>query len=386
MCTSEGRIVEVLHDSFGHAKRGDVLADMVEEAEREKCARFLENLASEGAVFGWEMHHNDATLVFAAFESGGLWLVIGTEEPALIERLHMELMGINSELTNSLRDAHKQHSLSRRSAGPSLDDFARLSNEMSALHREIAKRARDLEQLNRVYEHRQAEVAALDERREGFLQHLVHDLRSPLTSVNGAVVMALSGVLGPIDDGAREALVLAKEGCERLTEMIAMILDTAKAEAGQLDLTNERVSVHEAVEVVERELRNRATEADVAIDVQVDPTLVVLGDFGIIRRVLANYVVNALKFSPPGKTIRITARTLEKNIRVSVTDEGPGIPEALRERLFKKYGQIERRGMSTGLGLAFCREMVRAMSGTVGVDNNEGNGATFWFELRKGSA
>jgi signal transduction histidine kinase len=381
MCTHEAEIVEVLHDSWGSAERGNSLVSLVHESDQRKCHLFFEAIAREGNAFGWEMHVDIDPLIFAGFVSTGPVFVIGTEEPAMMERLHTELTGMNSELTNSLREAYKQHALSRRVSGPSLEDFAKLTNEMMSLHREITKRARDLEQINRDYERRQAAMAQLDDRRENFLQHLVHDLRSPLTSVNGAVGLALSGCLGPIDDAATEALVLAKEGCDRLTEMISTILDTAKAEAGQLELQREPVSVKETIETVERDFRNRAAENRITLRTDVAENVFYMADRAIVRRILGNYVVNALKFSPRDTTITISALAHAGRIRVSVTDEGPGIPGEHRERLFKKYGQIERRGMSTGLGLAFCKEMINALGGTVGVESVEGSGATFWFEL-----
>jgi signal transduction histidine kinase len=381
MCTLDGQIADVMRDAWGCAKRGMAVSAIVRDSDATKCANFFGTVAREGTAFGWEMHIGNDTVVFAAFISTGPVLVIGTEEPALIDRLHQELMGMNSEMTNALREAYKQQALAQRNPGPSLDEFARLSNEMSSLHREITKRARDLEQINRDYERRQMAMAELDQRREHFLQHLVHDLRSPLTSVNGAVGMALGGVLGPIDDTAREALVLAKEGCDRLTEMISTILDTAKAEAGQLDVKSESVSVKELLDTVERDFRNRANERQILLHIDIAEDVYCNADRAIVRRVLGNYVVNALKFSPRGQTITIAAIAHTGRVRISVVDEGPGIPEQHRERLFTKYGQIERRGMSTGLGLSFCNEMVKAMGGSVGVESVEGHGATFWFEL-----
>jgi len=383
LCTLEGQIIEVLHDAWGRGARAMPLSAVVNESDAQKCALFFETVTREGAAFGWEMFIQEVPVVFAAFIAMGPVLVIGTEEPALVERLHQELAGMNSEMANALREAYKQQALARRKVGPSLEDFARLSNEMTALHREIAKRARELEQINRDYERRQAAMTDLDRRRENFLQHLVHDLRSPLTSVNGAIGMTMSGVLGPIDDVAREALVLAKEGCDRLTEMIAAILDTAKAEAGQLELKSEQVAVKETLTIVERDFRARAAEAENSIRLDIPDDVYYNADKAIVRRVLGNYVANALKFSPPGRTITIAAVAHAGRVRISVSDEGPGISEENRARLFTKYGQIERRGMSTGLGLAFCKEMVNAMGGSVGVDSTEGRGATFWFELRR---
>ncbi len=383
ICAPGGRIVEVLHDDFDRARRSAHILDVVDVADQAKCALFIEAVGQAGTTFGWEMHMGGDPILFAGFVASGPWFIVASEEPDLMERLHQDLMAINNELTNGLRSAYKQRALEERRPEHVLDEFARLNNELSALHRDHAKRARELERVNQEYEVRQKEMADLDRRRQEFVQHLVHDLRNPLTGIKGGIYLALGGALGPIDARAREVLVMAREGCERITGMIDTILELGKAEAGQLDLTISALHVAEIVEAVFREVYNRATERGVVLRRDVDLGMYIRGDHAVVHRVLSNYVVNALKFCPSGSIIDVVARSDGQRIRVSVIDRGPGIPADVLGRLFTRYGQAARNAGSTGLGLVFCREMVQAMGGLVGVDSVEGHGATFWFELER---
>lgn len=383
MCAPGGRVVEVLHDDFGRARRGEMLTELVDPADREKCALFVGSIAQESATFGWEMHVGGELIVFVGFVAIGPWIIVASEESALMERLHQDLMGINNELTNGLRSVYKQRARDESRPDVLLDEFARLNNELSALHRDHAKRAQELERINRDFERRQEEMADLEKRRQEFVQHLVHDLRNPLTSVRGGISLALMGALGPIEAGVREALVLAREGCERITGMIDNLLDLGRAEAGQLELTRAPLRVAEAVEDVLRELRNRAAERSVALRSDVEGDAWFLGERSVVHRVLGNYVGNALKFSPAGAAVDVVARAVGDRVRVSVVDRGPGITAEVRARLFTRYGQGARHESSTGLGLVFCKEMVQVMGGAVGVESVAGQGATFWFELER---
>lgn len=100
-------------------------------------------------------------------------------------------------------------------------------------------------------------------------------------------------------------------------------------------------------------------------------------------RVIANFVGNAIKFTPASGRIRVSVRVSNTGVRVSVSDTGPGIPPEFHERIFEKFGQVEaaRHGAkhSSGLGLTFCKFAVEAHGGTIGVDSVVGQGSTFWF-------
>ncbi len=104
-----------------------------------------------------------------------------------------------------------------------------------------------------------------------------------------------------------------------------------------------------------------------------------------LQQVLANLLSNAAKFSPAGEVVTLAAERQGERVRVSVTDRGPGIPEAFRKRIFEKFSQADssdtRQKGGTGLGLAISKELIERMHGRVGFDTEPGQGCCFWFEL-----
>ena len=118
------------------------------------------------------------------------------------------------------------------------------------------------------------------------------------------------------------------------------------------------------------------------MSVQCDPS--------IIRRVLANLIGNAVDFSPEGVPVRVRVETSNGDVRVLVSDEGPGIPAAWHERIFDKFGQLQASRShvkhSSGLGLTFCKLAISAHGGRIGVESEPGQGSTFWFQLPRGDA
>ena len=106
-------------------------------------------------------------------------------------------------------------------------------------------------------------------------------------------------------------------------------------------------------------------------------------DADIIRRVLANLIGNAIKFTSPDGVVRVVACTVDSVARVEVSDNGPGIAPELHATIFEKFGQVrdDRAHLGTGLGLTFCKMAVEAHGGAIGVTSTPGAGSTFWFTL-----
>ncbi|MCD1646109.1 ATP-binding protein [Marinobacter adhaerens] len=228
------------------------------------------------------------------------------------------------------------------------------------------------------------EREGLDRLKDEFVSTVSHELRTPLTSVNGSLQLLRSGAAGELPTRAQAMVDVAFRNSEQLQHLITDLLDFNKAVAGRMPVYLEEVSAQKAI--------NGACEGNSAMakHYQVPLKPDGSGDHRLIadpvrlRQILDNFISNAIKFSPVGGSVRIwSATSQEGQIRITVADEGDGVPETFEARLFQRFEQAEsgtdRAKAGTGLGLAITRELARLMGGEVGYYYD--NGAHFWVEL-----
>jgi signal transduction histidine kinase len=219
------------------------------------------------------------------------------------------------------------------------------------------------------------------ERLRDTLTHMIaHDMRSPLL----ALQMSVDLLGDSIPHGDAEAALLlstAKRGAAQVVEMVSQMIDVSRLESGKLELKREPADLAAIARESLATLRPLAAErtllleAPAAVPAEVDQDL--------LRRVAVNLIANAIKFTVPAGTIIVTVHLADGRPRLAVTDDGPGIPPEQHECIFEKFGQTEagaRRGGS-GLGLTFCKMVIEAHGGTIGLDSALGRGTTFWFTL-----
>ena len=249
------------------------------------------------------------------------------------------------------------------------------------------KRAHDREiQLFAQLQENYGRLQELEKLRDNLTHMIIHDLRTPLTSV--IMGMQTLEIAGDLNDDQREMLNIAVSGGETLLGMINDLLDVEKLESGAMQLD---LAVLSPTELVDSAIVQVATLVEskqlsllrhVAADL---PTL--RGDESKLRRTLVNLLGNAIKFTPSGGTITVETRMGEdaQSVVFDVKDTGEGIPLESFERIFEKFGQVESRQagrmMSTGLGLTFCKLAVEAHGGHIGVESVIGEGSTFCFAL-----
>jgi len=180
------------------------------------------------------------------------------------------------------------------------------------------------------------------------------------------------------DEGAPLALLLLIAG------EIHTSLDVSRLEHQEVPLSHSRHSVHTLMRSVEEQLSPLATASQVGLSFEVQSAMRMLWiDQDMIRRVLVNLVMNAIKYSPRGGQVLIVASRQEECIQFSVGDQGPGIPPEYQWRIFDKFARVQIKGApsGTGLGLAFCRLAVEAHGGHIWVESTPWQGSTFLFTL-----
>ena len=229
-------------------------------------------------------------------------------------------------------------------------------------------------------------LRSLDKAKEDLTHMIVHDLRTPLTSV--IMGMQLLESTGELNDVQREMANIAIRGGASLLSMINDLLDISKMEAGSLTLELAELSLEDVVSVAVGQVGSLAKDRNVKFTSAVTPGLPkITGDEEKLRRVLVNLLGNAIKFTPQEGSVSVEARRGDDDgeILFAVRDSGEGIPPEAHAHIFEKFGQVESRTagrmMSTGLGLTFSKMAVEAHGGRIWVESTVGEGSSFFFTL-----
>ncbi|OQX90230.1 MAG: hypothetical protein B6D57_04250 [Candidatus Coatesbacteria bacterium 4484_99] len=257
------------------------------------------------------------------------------------------------------------------------------------LVRDISERKKAEEELKKAFtelEHAHRELKKLDTAKTEFLNITSHELRSPLTSILGYAEILSEGLVGPVTDGQRESAYGILRNARQLERLINDLLDFTQMETGRLRLDTEVCDLKPIIKDAVESMRPRIEEAGCAVSIEVPPDLPPsICDARRITQVLYNLIGNAVKFSPDGGTITISANKVDRFIRISVKDEGVGIPEENQEKIFDKFYQVDmsdtRRARGLGLGLAISKAIIDAHGGSIWVDSKPEKGSTFYFTV-----
>ncbi|BCJ75134.1 sensor histidine kinase [Catellatospora sp. IY07-71] len=219
-----------------------------------------------------------------------------------------------------------------------------------------------------------------DKLRTALLTAVSHDLRTPLASAIAAVAGLRSDDIDLTDDERTELLATATESLDRLSRLVANLLDMSRLQAGALGVIATDVWLDEAVPHALDELGPPGRGVDVRI---ADDLTAVSADPGLLQRVLVNLLTNALRFSPPGRPPLVTASEHDAQVELRIIDHGPGIPEDQREQVFLPFQRLGDRDNDTGLGLglALSRGLAEAMGGTLRPESTPGGGVTMVLAL-----
>jgi signal transduction histidine kinase len=211
-----------------------------------------------------------------------------------------------------------------------------------------------------------------------------HELKTPLTSMQMAVYLLLEEKIGPLNPKQTELLLAARSNSDRLFEMIEDLLDLARFEGGAGLIEKRAISSQQLLEDAAEREKEFIVSRGRELKVEMEPHLPrVEVSRPRINQVFANFMANAVKHSPSGSTILLSARREgAKSVRFAVKDEGAGVPKELRRRIFDKFFRVAESGdEGAGLGLSIAREIVLAHGGNIGVESEEGKGSEFFFIL-----
>ncbi len=212
---------------------------------------------------------------------------------------------------------------------------------------------------------------------------LVHDLKNPLGVILGSIGPVAAGLTGDLNEAQGRFLARAESSTREMLRLIEEVLDVERLEAGALPLDRAWIDagalLRERAAEIEGQVQQRRQH--VVLEVE-DPLPPVYVDEGLVSRIVENLLSNALKFTPEGGQIRLTARRMDDRLEVEVADSGPGVPPAERERIFEKFARLRgMRARGAGLGLTLCKMAVEAHGGRIEVGDSPEGGALFRIHL-----
>jgi two-component system sensor histidine kinase/response regulator len=252
-------------------------------------------------------------------------------------------------------------------------------------HLKIRRLQVELETRNRDLVESSERLRELEALRDSLVHMLIHDLRNPLTAIAMFASLLETVELKNLSEKGRGYVGNIMKSTDFLTEMISSVLDVSKMESGQMQLKLADCDLGAIAREVVSRLEALKGERQIELALPGQPVLL-RGDAQLLSRLVQNLVGNALKFVPvrTGK-IEIALDSTGRRVRCTVRDNGPGIPPEHREKVFDKFwqGAAREQGFkySSGLGLTFCKLVVAAHGGRIGVESEVGAGSTFWFEL-----
>jgi signal transduction histidine kinase len=230
------------------------------------------------------------------------------------------------------------------------------------------------------------QLAVLDQMKADFMSIATHELKTPINVVGGYAELLQDGVYGTVTDRQADALTSIQEQARILTQLVNQLLDISRLEAGGLSLEITRMDVEDLFERLRRTFEVLARQQRIELHVELEssaPRFIQADGDRLRDQVLGNLVGNALKFTPPGGTIRVRGWGSGPGLFIEVADSGQGMPADQLPHVFNKYYQIgeQARSKGAGLGLTIAHDVVEEHGGTITVTSQEGTGSTFLVML-----
>ncbi|RXJ04157.1 sensor histidine kinase [Anaerobacillus alkaliphilus] len=242
----------------------------------------------------------------------------------------------------------------------------------------------EIGQLGETLNHMASELASLDNMRKEFVANVSHDMRSPLTSINGFVGAMLDGTIPQQDQ--KRYLHLMKDETERLIKLVNDLLDIARIEAGQVSIQPQNYNISEQIRKLMAKLEPQLTKQKLEIEIQSnqDDDLYVFADKDRFDQVLGNLIENAVHFSPQKGIVTVRVLGIGREVSISIEDQGPGIPREELSHIWDRFFKVDKarsQKVGTGIGLSIVKHIIDLHGARIDVESEVGNGTTFSITL-----
>jgi two-component system sensor histidine kinase GlrK len=229
-------------------------------------------------------------------------------------------------------------------------------------------------------------LSELDKMKSDFFSFITHELRTPLSSIKMGMDLLRDGTEGPMTEGQKELLTVIEKESYRLIGLVNSLLDLSKMEAGMMSFHLQPQPIAPLIDQTIKELGPLVDSKKIILETTVKEGLpIVKIDSERILQALRNIIGNAVKFTPEGGRVKVSARSADHGVEVSIADTGPGIPKENLITIFEKFQQvITDRKLSTqgtGLGLAIAKQIITHHGGKIWAESQLGHGSTFIFFL-----
>ena len=233
-------------------------------------------------------------------------------------------------------------------------------------------------------EHEKTKIAYIA--KTEFISTISHELRTPLTCIKAPLDMACAGTLGQLPENAKKALLLAQRNVNRLSSLVEELLDIQKLEAGKVTMKLEALDLDEIIFSAVDMNQSYTASVGVSIEVEhVDSHVQITADRQRLQQVMSNILSNATKFSPGKGKIVISTELHEDFARIFVSDEGIGLAESDRQKVFEEFSQVDssdqRSVGGSGLGMNISKRIMGALGGDIDYRKNDGLGTTFHIDI-----
>ncbi len=289
-----------------------------------------------------------------------------TQQSAQLQSIHEEILGKHDELERQKEALQDQ------------SDYLHEANQtITLMHEEVQKQKNEILQKNE-------ELLNLNNEKNNLIGIVAHDLKSPLNQMKGLLTIIKLNSAG-MNEESQACIEMMEKSAERLTTLIGKILDVEAIESKTLNLVNERINISELLESMANRYTSTAAQKDISIHQDIHEHVFILADKIYVTQIIDNLLSNAVKFSPKEKRVFVNLSIVKDEARIEIKDEGPGISEEDKKKLFGKYQRLSARPTanesSTGLGLSIVKKFVEAMHGRIWCESLPEKGASFFVSF-----